>query len=162
MKYDIQEVFEEKFSLILLSLPIFFQTFFSFNGLFLYLFYYFYFFIVRLGCLFIRDYLEKLSVHSRIYEFKKNRLNLVCRLASKTAKKKLLFTPHVDTVPAGSGWKFPPFSGRIYQGKVYGRGAALRVSSRWPQPPEPAWRRTPGTKPGLRCGPRTSRSARRW
>ncbi len=30
---------------------------------------------------------------------------------------------HLDTVPEGTGWKYPPFEGQIYDGKVYGRGA---------------------------------------
>lgn len=72
---------------------------------------------------FIRDYLKNLGVASRIYEFKKNRLNLVCKLTSEKSKKKILFTPHVDTVPATGKWRESPFSARIYNGKVYGRGA---------------------------------------
>ncbi|KUO65868.1 MAG: dipeptidase [Gracilibacter sp. BRH_c7a] len=30
---------------------------------------------------------------------------------------------HLDTVPEGSGWSFPPFEGQIQNGKIYGRGA---------------------------------------
>lgn len=72
---------------------------------------------------FIRDYLKALGVASKIYEFKKDRLNLVCALLSKNSKKKILFTPHVDTVPAGRLWRFEPFSGTVHKGKIYGRGA---------------------------------------
>ncbi|MFA5271163.1 MAG: ArgE/DapE family deacylase [Candidatus Omnitrophota bacterium] len=73
--------------------------------------------------LFIRDYLNKLGVSSKIYEFKKDRPNLVCALSSKNSKKKILFTPHVDTVPAGKAWRFEPFTGSVHKGKLYGRGA---------------------------------------
>ena len=72
---------------------------------------------------FIRDYLRSLGINSRIYEFKKDRLNLVCKLTSKNSKKKILFTPHVDTVPATGVWRKSPLSAEIHKGRVYGRGA---------------------------------------
>ncbi|MFA5337661.1 MAG: M20/M25/M40 family metallo-hydrolase, partial [Candidatus Omnitrophota bacterium] len=72
---------------------------------------------------FIQSYLKGLGVASKIYEFKKDRLNLVCKLASRNSKKKILFTPHVDTVPATGTWRVHPFSAKVYKGKVYGRGA---------------------------------------
>jgi len=31
---------------------------------------------------------------------------------------------HLDVVPAGEGWSYPPFSGTVAEGKIYGRGAA--------------------------------------
>lgn len=73
--------------------------------------------------IFIRDYLKRLGVSSKLYEFKKNRLNLTCELKSKNSKRKMLFTPHVDTVPATGKWLFSPLSGTIYKGRIYGRGA---------------------------------------
>jgi len=72
---------------------------------------------------FIQNYLKGLGVASKIYEFKKNRPNLVCKLTSRNSKKKILFTPHVDTVPATGAWRIPPFSAKVYKGKIYGRGA---------------------------------------
>jgi succinyl-diaminopimelate desuccinylase len=30
---------------------------------------------------------------------------------------------HLDVVPAGGGWTYPPFGGEIHEGKLYGRGA---------------------------------------
>ena len=30
---------------------------------------------------------------------------------------------HLDVVPAGEGWRYPPFSGTVADGKIYGRGA---------------------------------------
>lgn len=29
---------------------------------------------------------------------------------------------HVDVVPVGEGWTYPPFSGTIADGKIFGRG----------------------------------------
>lgn len=72
---------------------------------------------------FIRDYLENLGVSSKIYEFKKDRLNLVCSLPSQNSKKKIVFSPHVDTVPATGKWSIPPLSGKLSKGRIYGRGA---------------------------------------
>ena len=71
---------------------------------------------------FVKTYLEKLGVKSRIYEFKKNRPNLVAVLGRQSGSR-LLITPHLDTVPAGKSWKVPPFSGEVRSGKIYGLGA---------------------------------------
>ncbi|KAJ50619.1 succinyl-diaminopimelate desuccinylase [Clostridium tetanomorphum] len=30
---------------------------------------------------------------------------------------------HLDVVPEGEGWKYPPYSAEIHEGKIYGRGA---------------------------------------
>lgn len=38
-------------------------------------------------------------------------------------KKSLLYLAHTDVVPVAEGWDFPPFSGDIKDGFVYGRGA---------------------------------------
>lgn len=39
--------------------------------------------------------------------------------------KKILFDGHIDTVPFNAEkWKFPPLSGTISDGKIYGRGAS--------------------------------------
>jgi succinyl-diaminopimelate desuccinylase len=73
---------------------------------------------------FIRDYLRNLNIDSRIYEFSKNRLNLVCVIKSKYSRKKILFTPHVDTVPVTGKWKFPALAGVVKGGRLYGRGAS--------------------------------------
>ena len=35
----------------------------------------------------------------------------------------LLLNAHTDTMPVGTGWTRPPFSGEIEHGRVYGRGA---------------------------------------
>jgi succinyl-diaminopimelate desuccinylase len=36
---------------------------------------------------------------------------------------------HLDTVPEGTGWSFPPYGGVINDGKIYGRGASDDKSS---------------------------------
>ncbi len=72
---------------------------------------------------FIKSYLDKLGLKTRIYEFKKHRSNAVAILEGRNKKKSLLITPHLDTVPAGKNWHFNPFGGKIYKGRIYGLGA---------------------------------------
>ncbi|MFH1771636.1 MAG: M20/M25/M40 family metallo-hydrolase [Candidatus Omnitrophota bacterium] len=72
---------------------------------------------------FIQKFLKAINVEFKVYEFKKSRPNLICQLKSDNCKKKLLLTPHLDTVPATGNWKFPPLSGKLYKGNIYGRGA---------------------------------------
>ena len=73
---------------------------------------------------FLRDYLVGFGLKSRTYEFAKGRPNLIAQLrASDPRAKTILISPHLDTVPAGKGWKFPPFKGVIKDGRLYGRGA---------------------------------------
>jgi succinyl-diaminopimelate desuccinylase len=40
-----------------------------------------------------------------------------------TGGKKIGVITHIDIVPAGEGWTYPPFEGRVVDGKLYGRGA---------------------------------------
>jgi len=72
---------------------------------------------------FVKNYLEDMGIRSKVYEFAKNRANLVALIKGKRQNRSLLITPHLDTVPRGSNWKFPPFAATIHQGKIYGIGA---------------------------------------
>lgn len=72
---------------------------------------------------FAKDYLEAAGIRTKIYEFKKNRPNLIAVMNPGRNKKSLLITPHLDTVPKGLGWRFDPFAGRIAGGKIFGLGA---------------------------------------
>ncbi|MBM3252197.1 MAG: M20 family metallopeptidase, partial [Candidatus Omnitrophica bacterium] len=72
---------------------------------------------------FVTRYLKRLGLKVKTYEFAKKRPNVVGTLKVRSSGNSLLFSPHLDTVPAGRGWKFPPFSGKIYQNRIYGRGA---------------------------------------
>ena len=72
---------------------------------------------------FIREYLDSFGLKSKIYEFTRNRPNIICRLESDSpGARTILISPHLDTVPAGSGWEQPPFKGIIKGNKIYGRG----------------------------------------
>jgi succinyl-diaminopimelate desuccinylase len=72
---------------------------------------------------FVKDYLAKLGLKARIYEFKKRRSNVVAVFPGENEIYNLLITPHLDTVPCGKNWHFNPFLGKIFQGKIYGLGA---------------------------------------
>ncbi len=81
----------------------------------------------------IADFLVKdmknLGVQIKIYTFKKNRPNVIVTIPgvwprAKAAQEAILITPHTDTVPLGSGWKFPSLGGKIHNGRIYGRGAS--------------------------------------
>jgi succinyl-diaminopimelate desuccinylase len=72
---------------------------------------------------FVGDYLRRLGLKIKIYEFKKDRSNLIAYLSNPRSKKSLLITPHLDTVPAGRNWNFGPFAGKIHNGRLYGLGA---------------------------------------
>jgi succinyl-diaminopimelate desuccinylase len=52
------------------------------------------------------------------------RPNIVIRVKG-TTRRKLWVVAHMDTVPVGDpkAWKYPPFSGKVVSGKIYGRGS---------------------------------------
>ena len=74
---------------------------------------------------FAADYLSKLGLKPRLVEFKKGRSNLIVTLkgGGKGKRGSLLISPHLDTVPAGSSWSFPPFAGTLSGGRIYGLGS---------------------------------------
>lgn len=49
--------------------------------------------------------------------------NIVAILRGKSRGHNLTYICHMDTMPAGEGWEYPPFSAEIIDGKLYGRGA---------------------------------------
>ena len=46
------------------------------------------------------------------------------KIPGKDPSRNILFMSHHDVVPGDETWTYPPFSGTIADGKVYGRGAA--------------------------------------
>lgn len=51
------------------------------------------------------------------------RVNVVGRLAGRTAMPTLHFNGHTDVVPPGEHWTVDPFGGLVRDGRIYGRGA---------------------------------------
>ncbi len=78
---------------------------------------------------FIEKDLKSLGLDVKTVSYAKNRPNVIATLKgtwprAKAASEAILITPHIDTVPFGSGWKFNPTGGTIHAGKIYGRGAS--------------------------------------
>jgi succinyl-diaminopimelate desuccinylase len=74
---------------------------------------------------FLANFFTKAGLEPEIFEFEGKRANLIVRIKGSGEKPGLIFSAHMDTVPAGElAWKFPPFSGTLNEGKIYGRGAA--------------------------------------
>jgi succinyl-diaminopimelate desuccinylase len=74
---------------------------------------------------FISNYLSGYGLSCDVHEPEKGRINLICSLGDDTGKK-LVLNGHMDVVPPGSvdRWSFPPFSGKIEDGFLHGRGAS--------------------------------------
>ncbi|MGD8245298.1 MAG: M20 family metallopeptidase [Anaerolineae bacterium] len=74
---------------------------------------------------FVRDTLAASGFTSNLVEFQPGRANVVARLKGQGERPGLVFSAHLDTLPAGEGtWQFPPFEGHVSDGRVYGRGAS--------------------------------------
>ena len=73
----------------------------------------------------LADYFAQAGLPAEVVKYEGNRANLIARLKGAQERPALVFSAHMDTVPAGEvPWRFPPFSGTLHAGKVYGRGAA--------------------------------------
>jgi len=73
----------------------------------------------------LADYFAQAGVEAELLEYEGKHANLVVRLRGRVKRPALIFSAHMDTVPAGEvPWMFPPFSGTLHEGKIYGRGAA--------------------------------------
>ncbi len=73
----------------------------------------------------LADYFAHAGVEAEVLQYEGKRANLVARLPGSGNRPALIFSAHMDTVPAGVvPWTFPPFSGTLHEGRVYGRGAA--------------------------------------
>lgn len=74
---------------------------------------------------FVEKDMKSLGLKTSVKTFSKNRLNVIATLKgthSQASKNAILITPHMDTVPAGTGWSVNPFGGIVKNGCIYGRG----------------------------------------
>lgn len=74
---------------------------------------------------YIREKLKDFDIKSEVIDLGNNRANVIGIIEGSGEKKALLFNGHLDTVPPGDiEWEYDAFSGRIVDGKIYGRGSA--------------------------------------
>lgn len=52
-----------------------------------------------------------------------SRRNVMVSVPGSSDAPRLVLLGHLDTVPIGEGWTFPPLGGEINNGRIYGRGA---------------------------------------
>ncbi len=74
---------------------------------------------------FLANYLQRRGFKVDLDEFAPNRFNILVRLTGIGEKPGLVFSAHMDTLPAGKqGWADDPFAATLCQGRVIGRGAS--------------------------------------
>jgi acetylornithine deacetylase/succinyl-diaminopimelate desuccinylase-like protein len=77
-------------------------------------------------CQYLQRRLAAEGIESQTLLSAENRGNLIARLAGNHGRPRLLMMGHVDVVPVedSTEWRYPPFSGTVADGRVWGRGAA--------------------------------------
>lgn len=76
------------------------------------------------GARFLQAVLAREGIPSEIFESAPGRGNLYARLPGTGERRPMVLLHHIDVVPADSArWRYPPFSGVIADGAVWGRGA---------------------------------------
>ncbi|TCU75510.1 succinyl-diaminopimelate desuccinylase [Tissierella praeacuta] len=74
---------------------------------------------------FIKQRLDEIGLESVVDDLGNNRGNVIGRLRGTGEREALLFNGHLDTVPPGDiQWDYDPYSGKVVDGKIYGRGSA--------------------------------------
>ncbi|HVF76065.1 MAG TPA: M20/M25/M40 family metallo-hydrolase [Acidimicrobiales bacterium] len=73
----------------------------------------------------VAEQLSNVGIDGRIYELEEGRSNYVVRIEGDgTSDDALLLHGHLDVVPADpTAWRYPPFSGEVAEGCIWGRGA---------------------------------------
>jgi succinyl-diaminopimelate desuccinylase len=73
----------------------------------------------------IAEQARTLGLHVQIVGENPRRPNVIVSTAPNDQPTGLLLLAHIDTVPAGEerNWTYPPFSGAVADGRIYGRGA---------------------------------------
>ncbi|WP_035178951.1 M20/M25/M40 family metallo-hydrolase [Alkalihalobacterium bogoriense] len=73
---------------------------------------------------YIQNLLAEYDIESSIYALDENRPNLVARIKADGQAPPLMLYGHVDVVTTeNQQWAYPPFSGEVIDGYIWGRGA---------------------------------------
>jgi len=80
----------------------------------------------KVAAQFLKPLLSKMGFKIKTVLSPKGRWNLLAEKSWGKGGRRLIFNGHLDVVPAGnrSQWKYPPFQGKLYQGRIYGRGSS--------------------------------------
>jgi acetylornithine deacetylase/succinyl-diaminopimelate desuccinylase family protein len=80
----------------------------------------------KVAAQFLKPILSKMGFKIKTVLSPKGRWNLVAEKRWGRGGRTLIFNGHLDVVPAGdpSQWKYPPFQGKLANGRIYGRGAS--------------------------------------
>ena len=80
----------------------------------------------RAGAELLARTLAEAGIESQLLVSPRGRVSLHARLEATTAGTRagaLLLLHHIDTVPAGPGWRHPAHGGEVHAGELWGRGA---------------------------------------
>lgn len=83
----------------------------------------------RAGAELLATKLRAAGIEPQIFVSPRGRASLYARLPATNAappeihEGALVLLHHIDTVPAGAGWKYPARSGEVHDGELWGRGA---------------------------------------
>jgi succinyl-diaminopimelate desuccinylase len=74
---------------------------------------------------FIQSYFKRLGISTKIFKQKGRKANICARLEGDDPKT-ILWLGHIDVVPEGNreAWRYDPYSGKINEQFVYGRGSS--------------------------------------
>jgi acetylornithine deacetylase/succinyl-diaminopimelate desuccinylase-like protein len=76
------------------------------------------------GAKYLAEILEKEGLKATVLESQPGRGNVFSTMEGEDGLAPLILLHHIDVVPAESEkWKYPPYSGAVVEGEVWGRGA---------------------------------------
>ncbi len=76
------------------------------------------------GARYLQRILEREGFSPTVLEFQPERGSILCQMDGTDGPNPLILLHHIDVVPAEPDkWRYPPFSGAVVDGEVWGRGA---------------------------------------